>query len=353
MFRLTATNSHCTYLSLSVDTPKLSDVQPPELTVHTATVVITTRNRRDELRRALRCVADQNGSYEVIVMDDASTDGTAEMVAREFPGVRLDVTSAPLGLIVQRNRAAEMATTPIIVSIDDDAVLTTPNVVAQTVALFDHPRVGAVTIPFIDVGQGDIPLTQAPDDRGIWVTATYIGTAHAVRRDLFQKLGGYRGYLFQYAEERDYCIRMLGAGYVVRLGTSDLLHHCASTRRVQSRRYIIRGRSSILYPWYNTPMRYLPFHLPRSAFNVIRFGIQEGHPLWAAWGVIRGLAACAHEFTRRDPIPVRAYRLDREMTRRVAVRLDEIEQRLEPMRFGPLSPLEPAEQHPHPLPTLA
>ena len=335
-----------------MDSPKISDVRPQEPTVGHATVVITTRNRRDELHRALRCVMDQNGKYEVIVIDDASTDGTAEMVGREFPDVRLDVAPAPLGLIVQRNRAAAMATTPIIVSIDDDAILTTPNVIAQTIALFDHPRVGAVTIPFIDVGRGETALTQAPDDRGVWVTSSYIGTAHAVRRDLFLRLGGYRGYLFQYVEERDYCIRMLGAGYVVRLGTADLLHHCPSVRRVQSRLYIFQGRSSILFPWYNAPLRYLPFHLALSVVNVMKLGIQEGHPLWASWGVLRGLGACAHELTRREPVPVRAYQLSRELTRRVVVRLDEIADQLQPMRFGPLPPVGPAASD-SPVATLA
>ena len=95
-----------------------------------------------------------------------------------------------------------------IFSIDDDAVFTTGNVVEQTLTEFDHPRVGAVAIPVCHVGPGADEVQRAPDDKGVWCQQQYIGTAHAVRRDLFLTLGGYRAHYFRQGEERDLTVRL-------------------------------------------------------------------------------------------------------------------------------------------------
>jgi len=73
-------------------------------------------------------------------MDDGSTDDTRAAVLRSFPAVGLHCSEKSLGYIVQRNRAAHFAKNPIIFSIDDDAVFSTPSVVENTLREFEHPR---------------------------------------------------------------------------------------------------------------------------------------------------------------------------------------------------------------------
>ena len=55
-----------------------------------ASIVITTKNRKESLRRAIASAVMQTIPVEIIVIDDGSTDGTSEMVTSEFPQVRLE-----------------------------------------------------------------------------------------------------------------------------------------------------------------------------------------------------------------------------------------------------------------------
>src|SRR3989442_11875038 len=96
-----------------------------------ASVVKTPKNRREELFDAVRSAISQSVPVEVLVIDDGSTDGTAEMIRTRFPSVRLEQSKISFGLIVQRNRAAQLASGSFIFSIDDDAIFPSPETVAQ------------------------------------------------------------------------------------------------------------------------------------------------------------------------------------------------------------------------------
>ena len=52
-----------------------------------ATIVIVTKNRKEELRDAVLSALNQVGRLEILVIDDGSTDGTSEMIRAEFPTV--------------------------------------------------------------------------------------------------------------------------------------------------------------------------------------------------------------------------------------------------------------------------
>jgi glycosyltransferase involved in cell wall biosynthesis len=310
-----------------------------------ATVVITTKNRKDELRTAVASCLRQSVPVETIVIDDGSTDGTSDLVRSEFPSVRLLRYEVSGGLIQRRNDGAANASTNFIFSIDDDAEFSTPDVVAQTLADFSHPRIGAVAIPFCDVKKGTTVQQRASDRARIELADRFIGTAHALRRDVFQHVGCYRAKLIHQGEEGDLTIRMLAAGYVVRLGNADIIRHYESPKRDLTRMTVFGRRNDILYAACNLPLSMAMIHIPATTLNGLRFGLANGYFLISLKGVMRGFFDMPGFLSDRRPVPAAVYKLSRRLRRNSGTPLTDIEHLLPPLQT-PTHPTPPATPTP-------
>jgi len=290
-----------------------------------STVIITTKNRRYELRKAIVSALEQSACPRVLVIDDGSTDGTSRMIEKEFPTVTLGRSEKSRGYIAQRNWAAELATTPFLFSLDDDAVFSARDIVETTLQQFDHPRVGAVAIPFVDVHRSRSIQQRAPHPDGVYASYTYIGTAHAVRRQLFLALGQYREVLVHQGEEEDYCTRMLASGYVTRPGTSKPIHHFESAERNWERMDYYGARNKILYAWHNVPWPHLAFHLAATTFKTLLYNLHPTRFQTRLRGVLAGYKLACDCSGARAPIPIPIYRLSRRLKRFGALPLEEVE----------------------------
>jgi len=115
-------------------------------------VIIASHNRRELLRRCLDSLAKQTqdlGTLEVIVADDGSTDGTAEMVGQLEPTFRLRLLKLEKGgKSSALNAGIEAAAGPVCLFLDDD-IVASPELVAEHLALHrEEPRaigIGALT----------------------------------------------------------------------------------------------------------------------------------------------------------------------------------------------------------------
>lgn len=284
---------------------------------------MTTRNRKDDLRTCLRSIERQDVDLEIIVIDDASDDGTQQMVAAEFPEVKLIAHSRMQGYILGRNEAARLATGDVLVSLDDDAALSSERIIADTLECFDDERVAAVAIPYVDVNRDASVRQAAPDRLAAYAVDTFIGTAHAIRRSVFLESGGYRQELFHQGEESDLCVRLLAAGYVVRLGTSAPIHHFESPRRDFRRMDHFGPRNAILFAWQNVPFPAVLLQVPVTVAGVLMLTLNPSRFLTRCGGVLDGLASC-RRFERR-PVPAAIYSLWRRMrTASTPLRLDDV-----------------------------
>jgi GT2 family glycosyltransferase len=277
-----------------------------------ATVVIVTKNRKDELRIAVQSAIAQSATPEIIVIDDGSDDGTEAMVQSQFPMVRIVRHATSRGYVVRRNEGARLAAGAVVFSIDDDAEFTSARTVAQTLSEFDDSRIGAVAVPFVEPNKSPQVLQQSPD-AGRWVTDCFIGTAHAVRRDLFVALGGYRERLVHQGEERDYCIRLLASGHVVRLGGADPIQHHESARRDFRRMDYYGRRNDVLFAWHYVPMPWLPGHMAGTMVNALRTAWRVGRGVDMLRGTVAGLIDTIGHRHERTAIAPAVYRLHRAL----------------------------------------
>ena len=88
---------------------------------HNITVVIPTFNRKHTIERAIQSVLSQTSqAYEIIIVDDASTDGTVELIKAQYPFVTLLINSVNSGVSYSRNRGIQNSTTDWIALLDSD-----------------------------------------------------------------------------------------------------------------------------------------------------------------------------------------------------------------------------------------
>jgi glycosyltransferase involved in cell wall biosynthesis len=84
-------------------------------------VIIPTKNRAELIRRSLKSVFEQDlRPYEVIVIDDGSTDNTSMTIKRDFPDVKILRNLESKGGAVARNQGAELATGEYLAFLDSD-----------------------------------------------------------------------------------------------------------------------------------------------------------------------------------------------------------------------------------------
>ncbi len=278
-------------------------------------MVIVTRNRAAELAVALESCLRQSVPLELLVVDDASGDGTAALVRERFPSVRLERRSRSHGYIDGRNLGAALATTPFIVSIDDDARFDDPATVERTLADFACEDIAAVSMPRIDVHVSPAVLNRAPDARRIHATDTFVGTAYAVRREVFLALGGFRaGYVHQ-VEEQEFGMRLLRAGHRIRLGTAPPVLHTASPTRDPARVARYEARNNLLMAWEHLPRLAMLRSLARNLVFFTATGLRRGHALASARGLASGLSDIVSGRALRSPMSESDYGKLRELRR--------------------------------------
>ncbi|TRV72222.1 glycosyltransferase [Streptomyces sp. 130] len=225
------------------------------------TVAIITRNRRESLLRTLDRLAALPERPPVLVVDNGSTDGTAEAVRRHPGGARLLSPGRNTGAL-GRNLAARRATTPYVAFSDDDSWWE-PGALRAAEALFDsYPKLGLLASRTLvhPTGEPDplnrvlaaSPLPGRADLPGTPVLG-FLGCAAVVRRSAFLDAGGYHSLLFFGAEETLLAYDLTAAGWGVVYEPGLVAHHRPDPGERPGRTVAVL-RNTLLTAWLRRPL---------------------------------------------------------------------------------------------------
>jgi glycosyltransferase involved in cell wall biosynthesis len=166
-------------------------------------VVVPARDAAATLGRTLSCLAGQSGDYEVVVVDDGSTDDTAQLAARA--GARV-ISASGVGSGAARNLGVKAASGDLIAFTDADC--------------FPEPgwlAAGITRLSEVDLVAGSVrPDPEAalgPFDRTVWVereTGLYETANLFIRRSLFEEIGGFEPWLSDSGPKRGWTNPELG-----------------------------------------------------------------------------------------------------------------------------------------------
>ncbi len=295
----------------------LYEPDPPVLEPLDATIAITTLNRREEALTAVRSACAQEGCrFEVIVLDGGSSDGTVESLHEVCPAATVYRSDDWLDLLTAKNFIARVGRGEFMVGLDDDVELIDRRTVAATLADFAAGEdIGAVAVPYRELApDGEYVKIQHPSGPGVEVVDTFIACAYAVRRELFVALGGY--WDLRAGEERDFCLRMLQAGYVVRIGTAPALVHRPSPIRNISAMAFNAHRSDVQFALRRVPRQDLPWHMVRTTANLLRAGAVIGRGRYAPYMTRGFLSGLRPVQGARAPVQRDVYKLSLRLRRR-------------------------------------
>jgi len=244
--------------------PETPTLRPPAAAAAAAqridvSVCIVSWNVKELLRDCLNSLKAQAGDvrYETIVVDNASGDGSVEMIRREFPWVTLVDPQANLGFGRANNLAYQHTTGRWVLLLNPDTVVL-DRAIEKLVRFADaHPDAAAVGGRTLKKDGVSLERSCCWGSPGMWPlfckalglhiifknsplfnreamdywqrdsvreVGVITGCCLMIRRGVYEKTGGFDDHFFMYAEETDLCWRMRESGKLLFCPDAQIIH---------------------------------------------------------------------------------------------------------------------------------
>lgn len=208
-------------------------------------VIVITHNGKRHLKECFESLKKQTyKDFDAYLLDNASTDGSSDYVNKNFPWVKIIRFDKNYGFAEGYNRAIKIVDTEYVALLNDDTKVDpkwleelvkaiesdkTLFAVGSKILFYDRPEIinhaGAKMTPIgagFDVGFGE---KDSPKFSVHKYVGAVCGAAMLMRKDIFEKLGGFDRDYFAYFEDLDLCWRAWLKGYKVMYVPTSIVYH--------------------------------------------------------------------------------------------------------------------------------
>lgn len=225
-------------------------------------IIIVSYNTADLIGDCLESVlASRQVSCEIFVVDNASRDGSADVVRKKFPAVRLIANEDNRGFGAANNQALRECTGRYVVFLNPDTTVE-PESFYRMIAFMDaNPGVGlagpkvlnpdgtrqdSISLRYPGHRYGAADLGPLPGE-----IACVLGACQIASADLLRELGGFDEDFFLYGEDQDLCLRIRKRGHVIGLiDDAVIMHHGGQSERQTLPAEVIRKKIRAEYLFY-------------------------------------------------------------------------------------------------------
>ncbi len=267
-------------------------------------VVVITHNRVDELDRTLTRLTALPERPPVVVLDNASSDGTSTMVRTRHPEVTLVELSQNRGAVA-RNLGVSRVDTPYVAFCDDDCWYD-PGALTEAADLLDaNASLAVVTSRIIVEPRGELDpmsaeMAASPLPRVVGLPGhpllSFLAGVSVVRRTAFEQAGGFSPRLWLGGEEELLASDLARLGWHLAYVPTVVAHHHPSTARDPHLRRRHGIRNTLWFTW-----------LRRPASSALRRTVRLLRTLppdrVSLLGVADALAGLPWVLRDRDPVP--------------------------------------------------
>jgi GT2 family glycosyltransferase len=290
-------------------------------------VIVLNYNGRRWLEPCLTALAGQVGApeFEVVFVDNGSTDGSAAFVTEAFPATRVVDTGRNLGFAGGNNAGARVARGDVLAFLNNDTVAAPDWLARLHAALVGQSGYALVTSRIVRLKDPDI-VDSAGDGylraggafkRGHGAAADGFvrsrevfgacGAAFMIGRAVFEALGGFDEDFFMVYEDVDLSYRARLAGHRCWYAADAVVRHAGSaTLGTLSEAAVFYGQRNLEWTWFkNTPagllIRTLPAHTLYSAAGLAHY-LKHGRSGAALGGKIAALLALPRLIRKRRTV---------------------------------------------------
>ncbi len=275
----------------------------------TTSVIIVSYNTRDLLLKCIESVLTHSGldSGQIVVVDNASGDGSAEAVQARYPGCRMIVNETNRGFGAANNQALTGIDTDYVLLLNPDALLLPGSLETMQAYLADHPeaaivgprtyfpdysvqdstynfpRVLSETVKALSleplvrlIAPGSSMLVEKYYPEVVCEVDWLRGACLMCRREALAAVSGFDERFFLYSEEVDLQFRIRKAGYsIVFLPQAGVVHHLGASMAIEPvKNYVQLFRSKLQFAEkHYHPLHVTVLYLIWLSYNVVRSAV--------------------------------------------------------------------------------